>query len=189
MSSKRPRYYGECLPVIVPRNSERLIPVSSERVDELRDHLRAILNSPMSTSDPHYRVGSSTMEPTGFSATVAHTACSLCKGSCCRNGANDAFLDKQTLTKVHVENPRITGQSVVQLYVSRVPDRAYEGSCIFHAEHGCTLDRSMRTETCNTYFCGGLTSYLSGGQELEPTVVLAGEGNEMHASSILEPKT
>jgi nucleotide-binding universal stress UspA family protein len=56
-----------------------------------------------------------------------------------------------------------------------------------HSKRGCTLDRSMRADICNTYFCGGLRAYMKGHTDPEPTVVLAGEGDKMRSSPILVP--
>lgn len=64
----------------------------------------------------------------------------------------------------------------------------YEGSCIFHGSQGCTLDRAMRSDVCNAYFCGGLEAYLSAGAAAGPTVVIAGEGRTIRTSRVLLPK-
>ena len=42
--------------------------------------------------------------------------------------------------------------SIELIYLARVPAAAYQDSCIFHGKRGCTLDRSMRADICNTYF-------------------------------------
>ena len=53
-------------------------------------------------------------------------------------------------------------RSVLQLYAERVPKVRYEDSCIFHGKQGCTLDRALRSDVCNSYFCGGLQAYMTG---------------------------
>jgi hypothetical protein len=58
---------------------------------------------------------------------------------------------------------------------------------IFHGKLGCTLDRSMRADVYNAYFCGGLRAYRRGRADPEPTVVLAGEGDKMRSSPVLMP--
>ena len=50
-------------------------------------------------------------------------------------------------------HPECTPGDAVDAYMARVPDKHVEGSCIHHGERGCTLDRDMRSETCNTYAC------------------------------------
>jgi hypothetical protein len=39
---------------------------------------------------------------------------------------------------------------VLRLYLDRVPLVAYRDSCIYHGKMGCTLERSMRANVCNS---------------------------------------
>ena len=64
---------------------------------------------------------------------------------------------------------------------------AYRDLCIFHGKKGCTLDRSMRADICNTYYCGGLGAHLKSRDAPMPTVVIAGEGDKMRTSPVLVP--
>jgi hypothetical protein len=169
---------------MVPRNDKQLVPVAPERIERLRQHLLKVLGDVRTTRRPATRTS---LEPTGFPAVVARAACSLCRGWCCRNGDNDAFLDDQTLARLQVEDPDIADEAIVHLYLDRVPESAYQDSCIFHGQRGCTLDREMRADICNTYFCGGLSAYMRGKADPEPTVVLAGEGEKMRSSAVLIP--
>ena len=80
-------------PAVVPRNDKALVAVAPERVRRLREHLIKELRN-LRTAKHLVRFASPLRpEPTGFPARVARTACSLCKGWCCRNGDDDAFLD------------------------------------------------------------------------------------------------
>jgi hypothetical protein len=126
-------------------------------------------------------------QPTGFAARVASTACSLCKGWCCRNGGDDAYLDDQTMARVRRGRSDLDAAALIRLYAERVPEVAYEGSCIFHGNKGCTLDRDLRADICNRYFCGGLTAFFKDKLQDWPRVVLAGEGEELRSSSVLAP--
>jgi hypothetical protein len=171
----------EALPVMVPRNDRALVQMSANRVQRLRQHLASLLtritdDEPRSPPRP---------EPEGFAARVAHTACALCRGWCCRNGADDAFLDEPTLARAG--QTMLDAEAVIQHYLARVPAIGYEGSCIFHGERGCTLDRSMRSDVCNAYFCGGLHAYLRADDAVSPVVVIAGERDKMRGSSVLTP--
>src|SRR5207248_11752373 len=82
----------DTLPVMVPRNDKAAVPIPRERVRRLRKHLIVTLRELRMTQDPELSV--SPPEPEGFAARVARTACSLCKGWCCTNGADHAFLDQ-----------------------------------------------------------------------------------------------
>jgi len=181
------RYAGDdALPVMVPRNEKVLVPTSPKRVQRLREHLVRVLRG-LPAMDPECPALPPLPEPEGFAARVAHTACSMCKGSCCKNGEDDAFLDDRTLARVRRAGPALDASAVLLLYVEHVPEVGYEGSCIFHGKQGCTLDRSLRSDVCNAYFCGGLYSYLKGDGGAAPTVIIAGEGDKMRTSPILLP--
>jgi hypothetical protein len=174
----------DALPVMVPRNDKMLVPISPERVRRLRKHLVRILYAVKDPETASYV----RPEPEGFVARVAHAACSLCRGWCCRNGDDDGFLDERTITRVRHAGSALDARAILRLYVERVPAVGYEGSCIFHGKQGCTLDRSLRSDLCNAYFCGGLYTYLTGGEAATPTVIIAGEGKKMRTSPVMMPR-
>jgi hypothetical protein len=171
-------------PVMVPLNDKALGAIEPERVRRLREHLIETLRE-MRAAKPWARFASPA-EPTSFAARVAETACSLCKGWCCRNGADDAFIDERTLSRVRLARPEMTERALLRLYLDRVPAVAYQDSCIFHGKRGCTLDRSLRADVCNSYYCGGLGAYMKTGASV-PARVIAGEGNKMRTSPVLMP--
>ena len=73
-------------------------------------------------------------------------------------------------------------RAVLRLYVERVPEVGYQNSCIFHGKQGCTLDRSLLSDVCNSYFCGGLQVYLTGDDFVTPTMIIAGAGDNAHVA-------
>jgi hypothetical protein len=172
---------------MVPRSEKPLVPLSPERVERLRRHLRNALVDLGKARRLDRFVAPVSPGPAGFPATVARAACSLCKGWCCENGGDEAFLDDRTLARLRLADPAIADHAIELTYLARVPDAVYQDSCIFHSKRGCTLERSMRADICNTYFCGGLRAYIKGKADPEPTVVLAGEGDKMRSSPILVP--
>jgi hypothetical protein len=181
MARRVPYPDDEARPVIVPQNDRSVAPPSPERIRRLREHLERLLVS-IRRDEPASIVRAS---PTGFAARVANAACSLCQGWCCGNGADDAFLDAATLARV--PPGLLSAVEVIEMYVERVPDVVYQDSCIFHGTEGCTLDRSMRSDVCNAYFCGGLVAFLSAVEAAAPTVVISGELDRMRLSPVLVP--
>jgi hypothetical protein len=175
------------LPVMVPRNDKAAVPISPERVRRLRKHLVVTLRTLRSMKNSEHSVSPLRPEPEGFAGRVARTACSLCKGWCCRNGEDNAFLDEGTMARVRCAKSALDVRAVLRLFVERVPEVGYEDSCIFHGKQGCTLDRSLRSDVCNSYFCGGLLAYLTGDEVVIPTMVIAGAGDNMRTSPILMP--
>jgi hypothetical protein len=175
-------------PVMVPRSDKALVAVSPERVRRLREHLVKTLRELRAAKHLEHVALPMRPEPTGFAARVARTACSLCKGWCCRNGSDDAFLDDRTLARVRLAGPDTTEAAMLRRYLERVPPVAYRESCIFHGKQGCTLDRSMRADVCNSYYCGGLGAFMKAGSEPTPTKVFAGEGEKLRTSPVLMPQ-
>src|ERR1700738_1163580 len=90
----------DSLPVMVPKNDKAVVPISPERVRRLRKHLVVALRALRTMKNPEHSVSPLWPEPKGFAARVARTACSLCKGLCCRNGEDHAFLDEMTMARV-----------------------------------------------------------------------------------------
>jgi hypothetical protein len=178
---------GDSLPVMVPRNDKAAVPISRERVRRLRKHLIVTLRGLWMMKDSQHSVSPLRPEPEGFAARVACTACSLCKEWCCTNGDDHAFLDQATIARVRRARLPLDGRAVLRLYIERVPEVGYEGSCIFHGKQGCTLDRSLRSDVCNSYFCGGLQVYMAGDDTVTPTLIIAGVGEKMRTSPILMP--
>jgi hypothetical protein len=177
----------ESLPVIVPRNDKAVVPISPERVRRLRKHLVVALRALRRMQNREYSVSPLRPEPEGFAARVARAACSLCKGWCCRNGEDHAFLDETTMARVRRARLALDVHAVLRLYLERVPEVGYKDSCIFHGKQGCTLDRSLRSNVCNSYFCDGLEIYMTGGDAVTPAMIIAGVGDKMRTSPILMP--
>ncbi len=167
---------------MVPRFQGVLAPVPRARRNRLRRHLIAALRAVAGATAP----SAAAPPATGFAARVVQAACALCEGWCCRNGGDDAYLDERVLARLMREQPGMRPADVLRLYAVRIPELSYEGSCVFHGGQGCTLDRSLRSDVCNRYYCGGLEGYLATGAE-EPVIVLAGERDHVRASPILVP--
>jgi hypothetical protein len=177
----------DSLPVMVPRNAKPLVPTSPERIRRLRRHLLRVLRGSRTMTDTRHDAATVQPEPEGFAAHVARTACTLCEGWCCENGEDDGFLDERTVGRVRRAEAAMTARAVLRLYVDRVPAAGYLGSCIFHGKQGCTLDRALRSDVCNSYFCGGLQNYMAGGDASTPVTVIAGEGNQTRTARLPPP--
>src|ERR1700729_2692837 len=134
---RRERGDDDSLPVMVPRSDKALVPMSPARVRRLREHLIKELGELRKAKDLDRFATPGRPRPTGFAATVARSACSLCKGWCRRNGDDDAFLDDRTLARVRLARPDMDERSVLRLYLDLVPSVAYRDSCIFHGQRGC----------------------------------------------------
>lgn len=89
-------------------------------------------------------------------ATMFADACATCRGHCCSKGGNDAYLDENAIAQAWARHPRLSKRALMQLYLDAIPHQAFADSCIFHAEHGCSLPRSLRAPVSEAYLCGPL---------------------------------
>jgi hypothetical protein len=173
--------------VNVPRAKRALVPASVERVRKLHRHLVNVLLASRTIDEEPTTASVTYPEMEGFASRVAAAACSLCQGSCCTNGGDDAFLGESTMTRVRGANPELELVEIANLYVSQVPRESMEGSCIFHGKKGCALHRTLRSDICNDHYCNGLHEFLRSGDYGLPVVIVAGEGDGTRASPLLMP--
>lgn len=130
--------------------------------------------------------------PAEFSGALEDT-CRLCRGWCCKFGAiNNAFISADGIRRLRQSFPEISAMEAVDHYVSRIPQAHYAGSCLFHSQNGCTLDRASRSDVCNQFLCDGarhLIRRASLAPQL-PQIVAAVSGNFVHDVAVvtfLEP--
>jgi hypothetical protein len=165
------------LPVMVPLNSRALAPMDPERIRRLRKHLVQSLRAMRTMKRPVESASPLRPEPEGFAGEVVRAACALCRGFCCKGGGEHGYLDERVMARVRQARPELEARAVIRLYVERVPAVSYAGSCMFHGEKGCTLDRSLRSDVCNSYYCGGLADVVKPGTVPGPVVIIAkGDG-------------
>jgi hypothetical protein len=178
---------GDGQALMVPLNRKALVPTSPERVRRLRKHLVASLRAMRTMRNPERSASPLRPEPDGFVGHVARTACSVCKGWCCKSGGDHAYLDERSMVRVRRAREELDARAVLRLYIERVPAIGYDGSCVFHGASGCTLDRSLRSDVCNSYFCTTLGNYVTNGGATSGVVVIAGEGDETRMSVVMKP--
>ena len=170
--------------VVVPLNQKKLVPTSPERIRRLRKHLVASLRAMRTMKDPVGSASPLRPEPDGFVGQVARAACTACRGWCCKGGGEHAYLDERTMARVRRAREELDARAVLRQYVESVPAVGYDGSCVFHGAQGCTLDRSLRSDVCNSYFCTALGNYVKDGSAATSVMVIAGEGEEVRMSVV-----
>jgi hypothetical protein len=123
---RRHNFYADVeddsLPVMVPRNKKAVVPTSPERVRRLRKHLVVALRALRTMKNSDHSISLLRPEPEGFVSRVARTACSLCKGWCCRNGKDNAFLNAVPhggpRVRIHVPRGRSLLTRAIQIQCS-----------------------------------------------------------------------
>jgi hypothetical protein len=150
---ERARQVGEPAPeryaiAVIPHREGRLGPIEPERLLALERHLCELTASV--ARDAPVAEAKQTPAPVPEMCTACHGAC------CYHGGAHAAFLDEDTIGRFAAGHPALDAGGIVAEYLRHVPDRHFEGSCVYHAERGCTLPRTMRADICNAYECRGL---------------------------------
>lgn len=170
---------GESLPVVMlPVNTRNITGLPDEQRERFLLHLRLQITrafsepvrdngAGMTAEEQGARADAGEIEgPDADSDALPHGAvlgagCATCRGECCTAGGTHAFLKAASLVRVRAhltmlgESP--TPERIEALYVESLPSTHYRDSCVFHAMGGCTLPRTLRSNLCNRYLCGGLT--------------------------------
>lgn len=166
--------------IVVPSLEANVVKQPQERIDEFRDNLEDAASRALSEirTDIHREMLQNTFSPTdvGDVNLAIINACTTCRGKCCLQGAGHAFLKSTELAKRLLDEPEQTPETLVEDYMSRVPEYAYEGSCLFHGAEGCVLPREVRSSTCNSFRCTGIVDALPFASTSEATVVAAVDG-------------
>jgi hypothetical protein len=136
-----------------------LVAVTPQRRDALTAHLESVAPMAEHAAD---RPLPNDAPARPDDADRAAAACAACGGYCCRNGRDSAYLDAAAIAGVQKKLPHLARDQLVATYVDAVPDKSFEGSCIFHTAHGCNLPRGMRSPVCLAYYCGPLKEWLAG---------------------------
>jgi hypothetical protein len=157
---------------LLPAYSGKTIACRESRRDLLRDYLReqlaevcgpaAVEETPPPAADP-----SAPPQPLNL-----ERVCATCRGHCCRKGGEHGYVSPSTLQRVLAADPTVSGDALIDTYLSHVPTRSYAGSCIYHAASGCALPRALRSETCTRYMCDGLKAVSTAASESPERAVI-----------------
>jgi len=111
------------------------------RLAELEDQMEPIAEAPQADAP----------------SALLQAACGACRGHCCRDGGEHAYLKPEDLARARAA---LGGQpeDMVELYLGFVPRRSYQGSCIFHSAKGCALPRALRSSVCRNFLCSPLAA-------------------------------
>jgi hypothetical protein len=120
--------------------------------------------------------------------SILCNACAVCKGGCCVNGGEHAYIKADTLLCYMQQHPGLQPQQVLDEYLSFLPEKAYENSCVYHTELGCALPFHMRSESCSSFVCEGLTEIKEQAVNTKTTrfFVAAMEGKKVLRSAFIE---
>lgn len=147
---------------ILPRNTRRLVPLSSARIKAHRQHLEQIIQEAKTLSHQNETTATTSgISPAQTELPVLDAACGLCRGDCCYTGGTTAWLEAATIQRLQWQNIPVSETRIVEYYLSYLPEISFENSCIYHAENGCSLPRKIRSNVCNQFLCRGLAEVVT----------------------------
>ncbi len=154
--------------VRLPANEAETGPLSDERRDTFRVNVSAAIRRAFDDPD---RPFPETPETAADGAPLIQAACGACRGSCCKYGADHAYLYPDHFRRLLRDHPGRSPEEVLSDYLARLPQRVYDDSCVYHTETGCALPRELRSNLCNTFLCGPLEELMKS-QSVAPVPVL-----------------
>lgn len=153
---------------VLPANERRLSNLPEKRRRRFREHLLRVVSegaarhashSPPTDDEPGMNLPA---ESAAVSLLpVLGNACGTCRGYCCHQGGEHAFLHPETMRRHLDQRPGIRPAQLVELYLSYLGPKTYAGACVYQAGHGCLLPRELRSPLCNRYLCRGLEEFLA----------------------------
>jgi hypothetical protein len=166
---------------------DRLAPADPARHEAFRRTLREAAEAALDLPEVDPDLPPSASDTPSVDAYLS-VACAICGGVCCKPGSTHAFLTPAELAPRLARQPETDPEDVVARYVARLPERSYGGSCVFHGERGCTLDRADRSDICNTYLCKSAVALRDEVERVDPARVhlAAVEGGRVHRGRSVE---
>ena len=188
MLAARHKDGAESAPVVMlPANERALGNLPEKRKRRFRDYLTRSLSE--AAARRFSRAGREAANPHEESENqfpVVHdpdtlrvfgNACAACRGKCCSQGEEHAFLRPEMVRRFMERNPKMRPREVLQAYLDHLPRVAYRGSCVYHTREGCNLPQPMRSRTCNEYLCDGLQEIDAVARETGAARVFAAAAN------------
>ncbi len=177
--------------VVVPSLQVGIVKQPQDRIDEFRTNLEeAAGKAPghiKTEVDREMVLNTFDISDAVDTPLAIINSCTTCRGYCCQQGAGHAFLTSEAIARRLLNEPDQTPESIVSDYMSRVPEYAFEGSCVYHAAEGCVLPTLIRGSTCNSFRCTGLFDALAEWTPDRPTLVAAIEGNTCERAATMLP--
>lgn len=190
-SKKLAQVAAKIIPVvaIVPANRNTLMASSTVRREAFLQHLSDVFDDVEKGNKPTDGVYTAKLFPEydAHETELLGKACATCQGHCCRLGEDHAFQDYSSLKFfLEARENTISKQQLLELYADEFPQQSYSGGCVFQGEKGCTLNREMRSFTCNNYQCEGLGNYHASIRQSDSSLsfVAAVEKEEIHYASV-----
>lgn len=156
----------------VPSCDDSMTELPAERVQKFSEHLKkslqkaaVIITEPRSIQSVLTEYAHRELENEPKPILPVVNGCTTCRGYCCRNGTDTAFLSAEQIAWQLLSDPTLTIESVEKWYIMQLPKLTIEDSCVYHTDQGCSLHRKQRASICNDFHCWELQDVLAKHQE------------------------
>jgi hypothetical protein len=141
----------------LPAQQRPLVSLPENRKASFREHLELIVQEAFADTDsaetPSLSPAEENANGQDETSPILRAGCAVCQGRCCLQGGDHAYLTVDPVRQYRVQHPQATAQDVYREYDSRLGERTYENSCVYHQQQGCRLPRELRSATCNSFEC------------------------------------
>ena len=148
---------------VLPANIQRLNSLPEKRIRLFRDRLIGVISGAMAARYGKSRVSNQEADgeygnevSTTDDPAIVGYACATCRGECCSQGGDHAFLQHEVIARYMDAFPRQRPIEILATFMSYLPRKTYQESCVYHGATGCGLPREMRASLCNDFQCNGL---------------------------------
>jgi RNase H-fold protein (predicted Holliday junction resolvase) len=170
--------------VVIPSGHTDTSAPPDERIQKYAEHLRKVINQAHDSTDESttraHRERQLLAEKTEaqFAADpglrdISNRMCAMCKGGCCADGGNAAYITSATIKREKKRQPGLSDEDLVQAYLSRLSSQTITNACINQTTSGCALPIEMRSDTCNGFHCDTLSAWLDRPREERANTVFA----------------
>ncbi len=183
------------IPVAIPINMRHIRPLPEKRRHTFCDWLKQLIDQAAEHRSSTNLTDDSTVQTRQdpqMQSTELHSilslVCAVCRGSCCKNGGDHGYVKVDALVRYMRQHPELQQHQVLEEYLSFLPKKTYEDSCVYHTRLGCSLPRYMRFEGCKFFACHGLADIKEHVIYTKSTrfFVAAMKGNNMLCSAFIE---
>ena len=171
----------EVCTVTIPSGSSKISLLHESRIQAYKEHLKIVIKGrqDVQKSDPN-----ETFESTGgYSAEkifedapllriASDKMCGMCKGGCCTAGGDSGYITASTIRRFLDAHPDSSDDDILEAYLSRLSPETVTDACVNQSPTGCVLPRSMRSDTCNEYYCKALETWHESAASGETDAVL-----------------
>ncbi len=121
-------------------------------------------------------------------AAVLLAGCAACRGRCCRQAKDHAFISADQMMVLLQRNPGVTDDAIVARYLSHAGEVTLTHGCVYQSQQGCTLDPALRADICHRFLCNGLTTLQRAIREGEPirAYIVHRRGEELRGDRFIE---